>query len=637
MKNSHALRFLFVAAIVLLFGFAPEMARAQIRRALVVGINNYAPGYIDTPLSCCVNDAIFTKDTMLLGDPMLRWSAGNIAYLTNADATKAAIRAALQSLATRSKPGDLVVYYQSGHGGGSGLNSFICSYNAHYTDAELGADLALFKSSVKVVVIIDACHSGGMFKDPAAGWNFAQNAMAACEAVRSQMQGEGGELQAKALGSNIAFMTACDYDELSYEGAHHGVYTGNLLDGCWNPLVDTNHDGAYQFAELHTYAAGNCSGLQTAQSLNATLLNELVVRNVDGYPGDQTPHDVHRFWSNRYRGHFFTISEPEKDHIVANLSADWSYEGTAYPAFVQPRLDAVPLYRFWSNRYRGHFFTISEPETDHVYANLSRDWSYEGVAYYVYPDASAGGAPVYRFWSNRYKHHFFTVSEAEKDNIVANLSSDWSYEGIAFYVPVDRSARSVASPTTAIPMALADDASKDAGLASALAHADIVFPLAVSGGQVSAKVSDMESDEDAEVLAAVDVPVAVSGVETGRRYRLEVSVEDPDGDTQVVHASAFERRDNAPDGPGDVGATRADAGTGVGNPIERIVAPSSDGPLTLRLWSAARGVVETRSGVVGGETVEFASPDWNCWHWVGGWRESDGELVLSLWLRHEIE
>jgi hypothetical protein len=31
------------------------------------------------------------------------------------------------------------------------------------------------------------------------------------------------------------------------------------------------------------------------------------------------------------------------------------------------------------------------------------------------------------------------------------------------------------------------------------------------------------------------------------------------------------------------------------------------------------------------------SPEWNCWHWVGGWRESDDELVLSLWLRHEVE
>jgi len=47
--------------------------------------------------------------------------------------------------------------------------------------------------------------------------------------------------------------------------------------------------------------------------------------------------------------------------------------------------------------------------------------------------------------------------------------------------------------------------------------------------------------------------------------------------------------------------------------------------------------VETREGIAGGETVEFAIPDWNCWHWVGGWRESDDELVFSLWLRHELE
>ena len=103
---------------------------------------------------------------------------------------------------------------------------------------------------------------------------------------------------------------------------------------------------------------------------------------------------------------------------------------------------------------------------------------------------------------------------------------------------------------------------------------------------------------------------------------------------QVIHASTFERRADAPDGLGDAAAARADAGTGVGNPVERIVAPASDGPLTLKLWSATRGVVETRTGVAGGETVEFAIPEWNCWHWVGGWCESDNALVLSLWLRH---
>ena len=364
---------------------------------------------------------------------------------------------------------------------------------------------------------------------------------------------------------------------------------------------------------------------------------------------------IFRFWSPVFNGHFFTISESEKDNIVANLSRDWSYEGVAYHAYPILAPSTVPLYRFWSNRYRGHFFTISESEKDYIVANLSRDWSYEGIAYYVYRDASAGGTPVYRFWSNRYKHHFFTMDEAEKNNIIATLSADWSYEGIAYYVPSARAA----SPSGALQTIAsagfagnADDAGASAEKVVAKAAAlpaaapvalapvsgDVLFPLTMSGGKVTATVFDVDAGEEAEVLADADVPVVVSGVETGRRYRLEVSVEDLDGVApQVVHASEFERRADAPAGPGDVDASRADAGTGVGNPIERIVAPSSDGPLTLRLWSAARGVVETRSGVAAGETVEFAIPDWNCWHWVGGWRESDDALVLSLWLRHELE
>lgn len=68
-----------------------------------------------------------------------------------------------------------------------------------------------------------------------------------------------------------------------------------------------------------------------------------------------------------------------------------------------------------------------------------------------------------------------------------------------------------------------------------------------------------------------------------------------------------------------------------------VLVPEADGAITFKLWSATRGIVEMREGVAGGEAVEFAIPDWNCWHWVGGWREAAGELVLSLWLRHELE
>jgi len=79
-----------------------------------------------------------------------------------------------------------------------------------------------------------------------------------------------------------------------------------------------------------------------------------------------------------------------------------------------------PIFRFWSPVFNGHFFTISESEKDNIVANLSRDWSYEGVAYHAYPILAPSTVPLYRFWSNRYKHHFFTMDEPEKNNIIAN-------------------------------------------------------------------------------------------------------------------------------------------------------------------------------------------------------------------------
>jgi hypothetical protein len=264
----------------------------------------------------------------------------------------------------------------------------------------------------------------------------------------------------------------------------------------------------------------------------------------------------------------------------------------------------------------------------------------------------AGTEPVGRFWSDQFMGHFYTITQTEINRIAAKYPGIWNYETIAYWAfptppaglqSVMSSAPSISS-LDALSSSMPDEAltSAKGGSAQGLdetAHG-VIFPLAPTGSRISAFVYGAGGDEPAQILDGAESPAEAvfAGVEPDRNYRFEVWQGDAEGGQgALVHASAFERRDNAPDGPGDVGATRADAGTGVGNPIERIVAPSSDGPLTLRLWSAARGVVETRTGVAGGETVEFAIPDWNCWHWVGGWRESDGELVLSLWLRHELE
>ena len=60
----------------------------------------------------------------------------------------------------------------------------------------------------------------------------------------------------------------------------------------------------------------------------------------------------------------------------------------------------------------------------------------EGPDFYAYPPGAqpAGAKPVYRFWSPLHSGHFYTLDEAEKDNIIATYpEATWTYEGIAWY------------------------------------------------------------------------------------------------------------------------------------------------------------------------------------------------------------
>ena len=142
---------------------------------------------------------------------------------------------------------------------------------------------------------------------------------------------------------------------------------------------------------------------------------------------------VYRFWSNAKKHHFFTISAPEKDTIIAT-DPSWHYEGIAYNAFTTSDATLTPVYRFWSDAKQGHFFTVSSEEKDNIIAT-DPSWRYEGIAYYAYATEQPNTQPVYRFWSDAKQGHFFTVSSAEKDSIIATDPS-WHYEGISWYVPM---------------------------------------------------------------------------------------------------------------------------------------------------------------------------------------------------------
>lgn len=152
------------------------------------------------------------------------------------------------------------------------------------------------------------------------------------------------------------------------------------------------------------------------------------------------PQPVYRFWSPTNQTHFYTINSAERDQILATYPARiWSYEGVAYQAFANQAPGTVPLYRFWSPRLQGHFYTASQPERDSILASYpSSTWSYEGVAYWVYPldTPVANVLSVARFWSPDHQHHFYTASPGERDSVISGYPTNvWTYEGARFFVP----------------------------------------------------------------------------------------------------------------------------------------------------------------------------------------------------------
>jgi hypothetical protein len=90
--------------------------------------------------------------------------------------------------------------------------------------------------------------------------------------------------------------------------------------------------------------------------------------------------------------------------------------------------------RFYNRRLGVHFYTASEAEKDNVLRTLGSIYRYEGVAYRVNPDNPANSAPLYRFYNVRTGVHFYTVSEAEKEAVQRDLATIYRYEGVAYLV-----------------------------------------------------------------------------------------------------------------------------------------------------------------------------------------------------------
>ena len=283
----------------------------QSKFALCVGINKYSlDGAND--LDGCVNDANYFKSSLVSRGG---WIASNTKVLTDSNATRMNISRAICEYAARAIPGDTFVWTQSSHGSQiNGTYVAICGYDEFHYDKNIAQELALFPSGVKMVILVDTCHSGGMFKGVRSdSMDLARNVSEWMDrnelAVRAA---NGGDAPSRVTSSEIGWVTAADYDETSKDGGRYdddawlsnwaysyynaksgvcgGAFSAAFLWGWWNGKADTtgvgDKDGYFDAYEGWKYAKTILVNflLSTPQYLNDSVLREVELGTCQSAP-----------------------------------------------------------------------------------------------------------------------------------------------------------------------------------------------------------------------------------------------------------------------------------------------------------------------------------------------------------------
>jgi len=218
------------------------------RWALLVGIADYPSSdefeiqKLKAPVKDVNELAAFLKDPNRGG-----FAAENVFTLTDEEATRRNILINFNDIAKRAAPEDMVMFYFSGHGyrPNDSKTTYLIPFDLDMRDFDATCinfdDLAkkIRKMAAnKVVVILDACHAGGV--KPTG----ARAAMSTGIVKRY--------LEAFQKSEGRALLLSSDESEVSWEDKENGVFTRFLLEGL-NGKADASGDGIVTFTEAALY------------------------------------------------------------------------------------------------------------------------------------------------------------------------------------------------------------------------------------------------------------------------------------------------------------------------------------------------------------------------------------------------
>lgn len=232
------------------------------RWAVIIGVSKYQDSRIPS-LRYASADANSFYDWIISPEGG-KYSPSNVTLLTDKDATFDNIRSSLFSWLKQPIAEDIVTIYFAGHGSPSSPddpeNLFFLPYDTKYDDIETTGfpmwdiEIALkkFIKSERVVVIADACHSGGVGNS----FDIARrsNRMIKVIPINSGVQ------DLSNVSDGICVISAADNDQFSQEsqkwGGGHGVFTHFLIEGLKGE-ADYNKDSSVTLGEITSFLSEN--------------------------------------------------------------------------------------------------------------------------------------------------------------------------------------------------------------------------------------------------------------------------------------------------------------------------------------------------------------------------------------------
>jgi len=211
--------------------------------ALSVGIGTYT----ELPnLACPPNDAKDFVAVLQSGS-----DETHVKLITDREATKSAIVAALKWLSSIAGPDDTAMLYFSGHGGRQSASAddqaFLCPVNASprdpevtcITSQELNCALSAIKSE-RLIVLLDTCYSGGMRE---ARYRFISAGLGKDD-VNSIVDGSGRVILAASRPDQPAW---------ELHGMRNGLFTSYLLRALRGEAART--DGSIWVSDVFSYVS----------------------------------------------------------------------------------------------------------------------------------------------------------------------------------------------------------------------------------------------------------------------------------------------------------------------------------------------------------------------------------------------